>query len=234
MTLLVEKKFAVDVVYNGVTKVLHVTPDERVSAVLQKAIAEFGITQAPHMLSLFRTDGTVVDESQTVEQAHLKPGEMLLLRQNVVKGGTECLRVAGEVLPATFRLLRNCGRGDCECVVYWTGTASDRIVDQVEHPAHKRSPFGYELESEWLTQFWKSLAENKRSVKAQVHTHPHRAFHSNTDDRWPIVAQEGFISIVIPDFATGRPTLDGAWVGAMLRDGRWQREVEASRLLVMS
>ena len=64
------------------------------------------------------------------------------------------------------------------------------------------------------------LAAAKRSVKAQIHTHPGEAFHSASDDRWPIVSQAGFISIVLPNFAIGRTSLENAWVGVMLRDGR--------------
>lgn len=234
MAIAVDKKFAVEVIYNGVTKSLQVESEERVTAVLQRAIALFGVTQNPHLLSLFREDGTVVDESQSVEQAGLKPGQELLLRPNAVKGGFERLRVAGEVLPATFKALQNCGQGECECAVYWTGPNDDRSVDGVEHPIHKRSPFGYEIESDWLTDFWKRLAGAKRSVKAQIHTHPGDAFHSASDDRWPIVSQAGFISIVLPNFASGRPTLKDAWVGVMRPNGCWQHLSSASEALVMS
>lgn len=234
MSVEVEKKFAVEVVYNGVTKSLLVEPEERVSALLQKAIALFGVTQNAHLLSLFRQDGTVVDEGQSVEQAGLKPGQELLLRPNVVKGGFEHLKVAGDVLPATFEILRDCGQGECECAVYWTGLSRGDGVDRVEHPAHTRSAFGYEVENDWLTDFWKRLAATRRSVRAQVHTHPGEAFHSASDDRWPIISQVGFVSIVLPNFATGRPTLDDAWVGVIGRDGRWRRLASASEILVMS
>ncbi len=234
MSVIVERKFVVDVIYNGITKPLQVEPEEQVTALLQRAITAFGITQQPHLLSLFRQDGSVVPENESVERAGLKPGEILLLRPNVVKGGFERLRVAGDVLPATFRVLRDCGQGECECAVYWTGPGSERLVDSVEHPAHTHSPFGYEVKSDWLTDFCKRLAATKRSVKAQVHTHPGEAFHSASDDCWPIVSQEGFISVVIPNFATGRPTLDEAWVGTILRDGSWQRLASASEVLVMS
>ena len=81
MNVTVEKKFIMDVVYNGVSKSLQVNPEERVTALLQRAIALFGVTQNAHLLSLFREDGTVVDESQSVEQAGLKPGQELLLRE---------------------------------------------------------------------------------------------------------------------------------------------------------
>ena len=76
---------------------------------------------------------------------------MLHDRPNVVKGGFERLKVAGDVLPATFEVLRDCGRGECECAVYWTGPSSDRAVDGVEHPNHTRSHAGYEVENYWLT-----------------------------------------------------------------------------------
>lgn len=87
MNVVVEKKFVVEIVYNGVTKPLQVESEEQVTALLQKAIAVFGITQNPHLLSLYRQDGTVVPENESVERAGLKPGEILLLRPNAVKGG---------------------------------------------------------------------------------------------------------------------------------------------------
>src|ERR1035437_6269449 len=47
------------------------------------------------------------------------------------------------------------------------------------------------------------LYENKMSLIAQIHSHPTRAFHSKTDDAYPIVATVGGLSIVVPDFASG-------------------------------
>jgi hypothetical protein len=35
---------------------------------------------------------------------------------------------------------------------------------------------------------------------AQLHTHPGAAFHSGTDDEFPIVRTPGFLSIVLPEF----------------------------------
>lgn len=234
MSVIVERKFVVDVIYNGITKPLHVEPEEQVTALLQRAIAAFGITQQPHLLSLFRQDGSVVPENESVERAGLKPNEILLLRPNVVKGGNEPLRVAGDILPATFRKLRDCGRGQCECAVYWTGPCSGRSVDGLEHPLHERSTFGYKIDDAWLTEFWKRLAVSMRSVKAQVHTHPGEAFHSGSDDRWPIVSQAGFVSIVIPEFAESEPTLDGAWIGRLQADGSWKRLASAAEAVVVT
>jgi len=107
--------------------------------------------------------------------------------------------------------------------VYWIGPSESNLVNGVEHPIHRRSPFGYEINDHWLTDFWKRLAASKHSVKAQVHTHPGEAFHSATDDNWPIVSQEGFLSIVIPDFATGEISLKNAWIGRLRGDRIWSR-----------
>src|SRR5260370_3842704 len=111
MSVTVERKFVVDVIYNGITKPLQVQPEEQVPALLQRAIAAFGITQQPHLLSLFRQDGSVIPENGSVESAGLKLGEILLLRPNAVKGGNEPLRVAGELLTPPLRKLRDCRRG---------------------------------------------------------------------------------------------------------------------------
>jgi hypothetical protein len=223
METIVEKKFAVEVVYNGIPKKLQIEPQEQVAAVLQKAIAEFHITQNPHLLSLFRQDGSVVPENESVERAGLKPHEVLLLRPNAVKGGDGLLRLASDILPKSFSTLRECGRGECECAVYWIGPSESTAVNGVEHPIHRRSPFGYEIDDRWLTDLWKRLAASKHSVKAQVHTHPGEAFHSTTDDNWPIVSQEGFLSIVIPNFAAGEISLKNAWIGRLSADGTWSR-----------
>jgi len=80
-------KVEVPVVYNGVTREVEAEPHEQVVALLQRAIHDFGITQQPHLLSLFRQDGTKVEEHQSVSQAALNEETLLLLRPDAVKGG---------------------------------------------------------------------------------------------------------------------------------------------------
>jgi hypothetical protein len=171
---------------------------------------------------LYRENGTLVQENDSVEQAGLKPNEVLLLRQNAVKGGgAPLLRLASNVLEKTFEILRSCGCSECECVVYWTGPANTEVIDAVEHPMHRRSPYGYHIDDSWLTSFGFCLGRHRRSVKVQVHTHPGAAFHSETDNDWPLVAQPGFLSVVIPNFAKNEMTLEGAWIGRLQPDGTW-------------
>jgi len=223
MEATVEKKFAVEIIYNGITKKVEVELQEQVIAVLQKAIAEFHITQNPHLLSLYRQDGSQVPENESVERAGIKPREILLLRPNAVKGGNGLITLASGIIHQTFRTLRECGRGESECVAYWTGPSHLNLVTEVKHPTHRRSPLGYEIDDRWLTDFWGCLAASQQSVWAQVHTHPGQAFHSETDDNWPIVSQEGFLSIVIPHFAAGDMSFEKAWIGRLCGDGAWMR-----------
>jgi len=234
MNTAVEKKFAVAVIYNGVEKSIEVEAHESVAALLQKAIKEFHISQNPHLLSLFRQDGSVVPENETIERAGIKPCEVLLLRPNAVKGGNGLVRLGAGVLEKSFETFRECGRAECECAVFWTGPQDTDGVDGVEHPVHRRSPYGYEVNDRWLTDFWKRLATGKQMIKAQVHTHPAAAFHSATDDRWAIVSQAGFLSIVIPDFATGEISLEGAWIGRLGEDGAWRRVTSAEQAITLA
>jgi hypothetical protein len=226
-----ERKFSVQIVYNGITRALALEPEEHITAVLQRAIALFAITQNPHLLSLFRQDGSQVPETGTVHSTGLKPGEVLLLRPNAVKGGA--LTMDADILTLTFQVFRDCGQQECECAVFWTGAAGSDIVDGVEHPVHARSPHGYDVDSAWLTEFWQRLAAAKRSIKVQVHTHPGRAFHSATDDRWPIISQDGFISIVVPNFAAGSPSLERAWIGRLQANGKWQKLEGAQEAVII-
>jgi hypothetical protein len=45
------------------------------------------------------------------------------------------------------------------------------------------------------------LLDNNEVLAAQVHAHPTDAFHSETDDTYPIVTARGGLSLVAADFA---------------------------------
>lgn len=45
------------------------------------------------------------------------------------------------------------------------------------------------------------LYEHKERLAIQVHSHPTEAFHSDTDDAYPMVTTRGGLSLVVPDFA---------------------------------
>jgi hypothetical protein len=141
------------------------------------------------------------------------------------------LHLPWRVLTDSIRTMADCGKGRCECVAYWTGPISDDgAVDGWTHPSHRRSPFGYQIEDNWLTKFWFQLAAENRAIRAQVHTHPGSAFHSETDDNWPVVSQAGFVSVVVPNFALEPINLKTWWAGVLAADGSW-KEVSIASLL---
>lgn len=82
-----ERKFKVEIVYNGLTDPFLVEPHQQVQALLQQAINHFKISQNAHLLSLFRQDGSEIAEKQSVADAGIRPCEILALRPSVVKGG---------------------------------------------------------------------------------------------------------------------------------------------------
>ena len=144
------------------------------------------------------------------------------------------LNVGEGLLRETFATLRSCGAGKAECVAYWSGPLDHSgVVDALHHPDHRASPFYYEIDDHWLTRVWIELAQRRRAIRAQVHTHAGPAFHSRLDDDFPIVATPGFLSLVLPRFALGEPTLDEAYLAELDEVGQWH-ELDPRKSLKVS
>jgi hypothetical protein len=76
----------------------------------------------------------------------------------------------------------------------------------------------------WLNSFWMELGAAGAGIRVQVHTHPGAAYHSATDDEFPVIHTPGFLSLVIPNFALGDISFDGAFLAQRDERGCW-REV---------
>jgi hypothetical protein len=131
--------------------------------------------------------------------------------------------LAAGVLETAFEHFRRCGGAQDECVVYLTGP-----VD----PAHTAGPAGYDVPSSTLAELWAELTQEGRSVRVQVHTHPGTAYHSARDDALALVHTPGFLSLVIPDFATGPVGFEGAFLAERGEDGGWGAVEPASRVTI--
>lgn len=68
------------------------------------------------------------------------------------------------------------------------------------------------------------LFERGLRLLAQMHTHPGRAYHSDTDEQYSLITAEGGLSVVIPDFASADFDLRSCAV-YRLRGGRWMQVV---------
>jgi hypothetical protein len=141
------------------------------------------------------------------------------------------LRLGHGVWAGTLVQLRDCGRGRNECVIYWTGPLdNDDMVDRAVHPEHTSAPGHYAPTQEWLQRFWVSLHREKRTVRGQVHTHGGPAFHSRTDDEYPLVHTTGFVSLVVPDFACSASRTSAMYLVEMGVNGEWRPVAVGDRI----
>lgn len=145
----------------------------------------------------------------------------------------EPLRLGEGLVEQTLARLRNCGAGRRECVVFWTGPlVAPALADGLLHPLHRAGLGGYEVDQGWLARTWTQLAAEGRAIRAQVHTHPREAFHSATDDAFPIISTAGFLSLVIPRFAAPPQTLGDAFLARLEADGGWSSHEPRSLLAI--
>ena len=143
-------------------------------------------------------------------------------------------RVPATVLGDTFAELRHCGRGEQECQVLWTSSWHDiEIIDRVVHPKHHARGDGFELDGAWLNVFWQELTATSSGIRVQIHTHPAGAFHSATDDAWPIIHTPSFLSLVIPRFANGPVGFTSAYLAELGESGTWEEVSISERLEVV-
>jgi hypothetical protein len=127
------------------------------------------------------------------------------------------------LLHQTFDQFRRCGRGCAECQVLWLSSwTRPEVICEVVHPEHDAHIGGFVLHDRWLDAFWRRLGRDNMGVRIQVHTHPGAAFHSPTDDAYPIVHTPGFLSLVVPNFALGPVGFERAYLTEIQPNGRWQ------------
>jgi hypothetical protein len=144
------------------------------------------------------------------------------------------IKMSEGLLREAFAVLRDHGSGRHECVVYLTGDLETKgIVDGLLHPEHTAFPDFYEVDQAWLHRTWLELAEAHREIRVQVHTHQEEAFHSPTDDQYPVVNVDGFLSLVVPQFATGHIGLDGACLARLNADGTWRNLNPEEEMIIL-
>lgn len=140
-----------------------------------------------------------------------------------------------KVIIKTERFLKRIGEGGEECIAYWTGVFKDEkaLVKDVLFPSEfstERSWGFAHVNLETAFKIGELIHKKKQFLLVQLHTHPFEAFHSFTDDKYPISHRVGFLSVVIPYFA--REPLDDmrTWkVYEYKGTGRW-RELTFSEI----
>lgn len=104
---------------------------------------------------------------------------------------------------ATLGHLREAGDHHQECVVLWLGRPSEQGIEVVDvyRPEQRAAADMFHIPPDSMAALRATLRRDRVMVAAQVHSHPHEAFHSRADDRWAIVRHVGALSLVVPEFA---------------------------------
>lgn len=146
--------------------------------------------------------------------------------------------IARPVIEETIAFLRHVGEMAAEGFVLWGGTVEDEGVMRfsravIPEQQALRTPDGLLVlvEGDALFRANKLLHEGGMILGGQVHTHPTSAYHSDTDDHYPLVTLLGALSLVIPNFARNAPDDVSEWAWYRLRGyGRWCRLGEETKV----
>jgi hypothetical protein len=141
--------------------------------------------------------------------------------------GITRLRVPRPFVEDAVDHLASSGALGLEALALWAG-APDGDTFHVQStiiPAQRacRTSDGhyYVVEGAELQRINRHLFRFGMMLGAQLHSHAGEAYHSETDDAYPIVAVLGGASVVIPDFALGSPEPDAWAVYRLLPDSGW-------------
>jgi JAB domain-containing protein similar to deubiquitination enzymes len=148
--------------------------------------------------------------------------------------------VSDEIIAVTDVALREAGDEGFERFVLWTGVRTGeeflvRTTHVPEQTAYKLDDgVCVRVDGEALFRLNRWQYEHGETLGVQVHSHPHEAYHSETDDTFPIVTAIGGVSIVVPEFARAGLTGDGVATYRLSADG-WDElgEDDARALIVL-
>ena len=135
--------------------------------------------------------------------------------------GVGRFRITEEAVRTTVDAIRSAGEEGYELFVIWSGTrdgdvftvAEVHIPDQVSYKTG--GGLCVRIDGSELHRLNVWLYEAQQVVGAQVHSHPREAYHSDTDNAYPVATLDGSLSIVLPYFG---------------RDGWESREIAVYRL----
>ncbi|MGY4898655.1 hypothetical protein ACWEEK_24110 [Micromonospora aurantiaca (nom. illeg.)] len=146
--------------------------------------------------------------------------------------------VPADVVARTEQAVRRAGAEGYELFVLWTGSLGGDVFT-IRTP-HVPAQTSYRLDNglcvrvdgDELHRLNRWLYQTGEVLAVQVHTHPTHAYHSDTDNTYPIVTQLGGLSIVLPDFGI-RGFADPGVATYRLAASGWQRlpNRAAARLL---
>ncbi len=142
------------------------------------------------------------------------------------------------VIDHTELVLRQAGVQGHEGFALWAGTLAggDAHIATLVVPNATTDAWHGQITPETTAAVLTALDERDLVPVVQLHSHPRRAFLSETDAIRPLVAVPGFISIVIPDFGFVDLADVGPWSAhEYVSHGQWRelgRRERARRFII--
>lgn len=143
--------------------------------------------------------------------------------------GVRTFVIPRSILMETIFFLREVGVEGFEGFVLWAGELLDPqtlrfsatlVPDQ--NATMTENGLLVRVDGKALFEINKSVHARNAILAAQVHSHPTEAYHSSTDDAYPLVTLMGSLSVVVPDFARNAPSDLPFWAWYRLsKRGRW-------------
>ena len=106
----------------------------------------------------------------------------------------------------TVDAIRTAGKNGYELFVVWSGTCNNKVFNVAKVHIPEQTSYKFDtglcvrVDGSELHRLNMWLYEARQVIGVQVHGHPTDAYHSETDDTYPIATLEGSISIVLPFF----------------------------------
>jgi len=149
--------------------------------------------------------------------------------------GIQVVRVPSQCVATIHEHLREMGELGAEGLGLWAGVATGETFEVREAIIPKQVAYRTSdgvcvmVEAGELHRLNVWLYQHQMTLIAQLHSHPRDAFHSSTDDSFPIATTLGSFSLVIPDFAQEAFDLSQCAVFRLTPDGLWT-ELAASEV----
>ena len=137
------------------------------------------------------------------------------------------VRVPHDAVVQSHAHLRRVGLEGFEGLALWVGTRDGDAfqVRETVVPRQRGSRTAHgvcvTIDAAELHRLNLWLYETRFTIVAQLHSHPTDAYHSDTDDEFPIATLVGSLSLVVPDFAAAPFALRRCATYRLQRDGSW-------------
>jgi hypothetical protein len=133
------------------------------------------------------------------------------------------------LIDQTLRPLQEAGRQGYEAFVVWGGRLAEPgrfefVSAYFPEQTASQTADGLlvVVEGDALFRVNRAFYASGLTLAGQVHSHPTAAYHSDTDDAYPLMTLVGGLSVVVPDFGKGGQNRlrDWAWY-RLVAHGKW-------------